>query len=92
MHAEWQGDHKMLGDDVKQDFESALTKLGLDPSRFLVEVRREPVVEGADGMRAIRYDVFISDLAHPDRDTWKLRGGRGENWIEQFGKIVLSHR
>jgi hypothetical protein len=81
MHVEWQGDHKMLGDDVKQDFERELKKLGFDPSNFLVEVRREPDVEGA-------YDVFISDLAHPEKDTWKLPGGHGKNWIEQFSKIV----
>ena len=92
MHPEWQGDHKMLGDDVKQDFESELKRLGLDPGRFLVEVRREPAREGADGLHAIKYNVFISDLEHPDRDTWTLQGGHGENWIEQFGKIVLSHR
>jgi hypothetical protein len=24
MHVEWQGDHKMLGDDLKQDFEREL--------------------------------------------------------------------
>ena len=92
MHAEWQGDHRMLGDDVKQDFERELKKLGLDPSKFLVEVRREPGVEGADGLHAIRYNVFISDLEHPERDTWRLHGGHRENWIEQFRKIVLSHR
>jgi hypothetical protein len=25
MHVEWQGDHRLLGDDVKQDFERELT-------------------------------------------------------------------
>jgi hypothetical protein len=87
MHAEWQGDHSLLGDDVMQDFERELTRLGLDPSRFLVEVRREPDLPGADGLRAIRYDVYITDLEHPDRDTWKLRGGHDENWIAQFAQI-----
>jgi hypothetical protein len=38
MHVEWQGDHKMLGDDVERDFERELKKLGFDPSKFLVEV------------------------------------------------------
>jgi hypothetical protein len=69
MHAEWQGDHKMLADDVKQDFERELKKLGFDPSKFLVEIRREPAVEGADGLHAIRYNVFITDLEHPDKET-----------------------
>ena len=77
MHVEWQGDHRLLGDDVKQDFERELTRLGLDPSKFLAEVRREPDLPGADGLDAIRYDVYITDLEHPDRDTWKLHGGIG---------------
>jgi hypothetical protein len=87
MHVEWQGDHRLLGDDVKQDFERELTRLGLDPSKFLVEVRREPDLPGADGLHAIRYDVYITDLEHPDRDTWKLHGGHGENWIAQLAQI-----
>jgi hypothetical protein len=92
MQVEWQGDHKILGEDVKQDFESELKKLGFDPARFLVEVRREPTAEKAHGLRAIRYNVFVSDLDHPERDTWILRGGNDENWIEQFRKNALSHR
>jgi hypothetical protein len=87
MGVEWQGDHRLLGDDVKQDFERELTRLGLDPSKFLVEVRREPDLRGADGLHTIRYNVYITDLAHPDRDTWKLHGGHGENWIAQFAQI-----
>ena len=87
MPIEWQGDHRLLGDDIKQDFERELTRLRLDPSKFLVEVRREPDLPGADGLSAIRYDVYITDLEHPDRDTWKLHGGRGENWIAQFAQI-----
>ena len=87
MHVEWQGDHRLLGDDVKQDFERELTRLGLDPSKFLVEVQRERNPPGADELNAIRYDVYITDLEHPDRDTWKLHGGHGENWIAQFDKI-----
>jgi hypothetical protein len=87
MDVEWQGDHRLLGDDVKQDFEGELTRLGLDPSKFLVEVRREPDLLGADGLYALRYDVYITDLEHPDRDTWKLHGGHGENWIAQLAKI-----
>ena len=50
MQVEWQGDHRLLGDDVKQDFERELTRLELDPSKFLVEVRREPDLPGADGL------------------------------------------
>ena len=88
MHVEWQGDHRLLGDDVKQDFERELKRrLGFDPSKFLVEVRREPDLPGADGLNAIRYDVYITDLEHPDRDTTKLQGGHSENWIAQFAKI-----
>jgi hypothetical protein len=87
MHVEWQGDHRLLGDDVKQDFERELTRLGLDPSKFLAEVRREPDLPGADELDATRYDVYITDLEHPDRDTWKLHGGQGENWIAQLAQI-----
>ena len=87
MHVEWQGDHRLLGDDVKQDFERELTRLGLDPSKFLAEVRREPDLPRADELDAARYDVYIIDLEHPDRDTCKLHGGHGENWIAQFAQI-----
>ena len=87
MHVEWQGDHRLLGDDVKQDFERELTRLGLDPSKFLVEVRREPGVPGANALAAIRYDIYITDLEHPDRDTLKLQGGPSENWIAELAKI-----
>ena len=87
MAVEWQGDHRLLGDDVKRDFERELTRLGLDPSKFLVEVRREPELPGADGLHATRYDVYITDLEHPDRDTLKLQGGPDENWITQLSQI-----
>jgi len=84
MHIEWQGDHKLLDKSgEKQDFERELTRLGLDPNKFLVEVRREADPPGD----ALRYDVYISDLEHPDRETWKLHGGPGENWIAQFAQI-----
>src|ERR1700686_788654 len=72
MHVEWQGDHRLLGDDVKQDFERELTRLGLDPSKFLAEVRRELGLPGVDGRDAIRYDVYITDLEHPDRDALRF--------------------
>src|ERR1700674_795942 len=68
MHVEWQGDHRLLGDDVNQHFERELTRLGLDPNKFLVEVRREPDLPGADGLYAIRYDVYITG-------TWSTRIG-----------------
>jgi hypothetical protein len=90
MRVEWQGDHKQLGDDEKQDFERELTHLGLDPSKFLVEVRREPDLPGAHGIDAIRYNLFITDLEHPDRDTWKLHGGHGDKWIAQFARIIAN--
>jgi hypothetical protein len=34
----------------------------------------------------IRYNVYITDLEHPDRDTRKLEGGHGKNWIAQFAQ------
>ncbi|HKE40324.1 MAG TPA: hypothetical protein VKG21_10835 [Casimicrobiaceae bacterium] len=91
MSVEWQGDHKLLGDE-KVAFEQELERLGLDPSNFLVEVRREPGVAGADAPNAIRYSVFITDLAHLENETCKLHGGHGKDWIEQYGKIVTRHR
>ena len=85
MSVEWQGDHKLLdASDEKEDFERELSRLGLDPSKFLAEVRREPDLPGADGLYTIRYNVYITDLEHPDRDTWKVEGGHGKNWIAQF--------
>jgi hypothetical protein len=89
MAVEWQGDHKLV-DDQKGEFERELQKLGFEPSNFLVQVRREPPVEGADGLHAIRYNVFINDLAHPDRETWKLQGGHGRDWIGQFVQAVKN--
>lgn len=84
MHTEWQGDHPLVADDVKQEFERALTRVGLDPGEFLVEVRRAPDLPAAKGHDAIRYDIYISDIEHPERETCKLHGGRDKNWIEQF--------
>jgi len=59
MHIEWQGDHKLLDKSgEKQDFERELTRLGLDSSKFLAEVRRESDVPEAHGFDAIRYDLY----------------------------------
>ena len=89
MSVEWQGDHKLLGNDEKQDFERALTRMGLDPSEFLVEVRREIDPQRSDAMR---YNVFITDLEHTERDTCKLHGGHGKNWIAKFAQINTDSR
>lgn len=79
MSAEWQGDHKLLdASGEKQAFERELSRLGRDSSKFLVEVRRDST--GAN------YDIYVTDLEHPDRETSKLRGGPGENWVAQFVK------
>lgn len=91
MPVEWQGDHKLLGDE-KPNFERELEGLGFDPSNFLVEVRREPDIEGADGLHAIRYNVFVTDVAHPERETCKLYGGHGKDWIGRYENIVMSRR
>jgi len=91
MPVEWQGDHKILGDE-KKAFERELRQLGLQPSEFLVQIRREPPSEGSNGLHATRYDVYINDLKHPDRETWKLQGGAGENWIAKFAQIVKCRR
>lgn len=91
MPVEWQGDHKLLGDE-KAKFERELERLGLEPSNYLVEVRREPDAEGATGPDAIRYSVYISDVAHPERDTCKLHGGHGKDWIGRFEKIAKNNR
>ena len=48
-----------------------------------------PVAQGSD---AIRYSVYISDVAHPEHETCKLHGGHGKDWIGRYGKIVSSHR
>ena len=91
MSIEWQGDHKLLVDE-KLAFEGELKRLGLDPGNFLVEVRREPDAEGAGVPGAVRYDVFVTDLAHLEHETCKLHGGHGKDWIAQYAKIVTRHR
>jgi hypothetical protein len=91
MPVEWQGDHKILGDE-KKDFERELRQLGLQPSEFLVQIRRELPSEGSSDLHAVRYEVYINDLKHPDRETWKLEGGRGRNWITEFAQVVKSRR
>jgi hypothetical protein len=57
-----------------------------------VEMRRESDVEGADGPDAMRYNVFITEVAHLEHETCKVHGGRGKDWIGRYGKIVTSHR
>ena len=91
MPVEWQGDHKLIRDE-KSAFERELERLGLDPSNYLVEVRREPDADDPDGRQAIRYNVFITDVSHPEHETCKLHGGHGKDWIGRYGKIVMSHR
>ena len=91
MSVEWQGDHQLLADE-KPAFERELEKLGLVSSNFLVEVRRESEVDGAEGADAIRYTVFITDLAHLEHETCKLHGGHGKDLIGQYAKIVTRHR
>jgi len=86
MPVEWQGDHKLV-DEEKEVFERELRKMGFDPSDFLVQVRRESAEEGP-----IRYTVYINDLKHPDRETWKVQGGHGENWIAQFVQTATNRR
>ena len=91
MPVEWQGDHKLLGGE-KEGFERELRRLGLEPGDFLVEVRRELPAARAEGSPAIRYNVYINDLKHPDRDTWKLEGGPGRNWVAEFVEAVKHRR
>ena len=91
MSVEWQGDHKLLGDE-KATFERELERLGFDPGNFLVEVRREPDVVAAEEPDAIRYTVFISDVVHPERETCKVHGGHGKDWIGRYGKIATGNR
>jgi hypothetical protein len=89
MPVEWQGDHKLIGDE-KLAFEHELERLGFDPSNFLVEVRRD--VEAGGEPDAIRYNLYITDVAHPEHETCRLHGGHGKDWIAQYGKIVTRHR
>lgn len=91
MPVEWQGDHKLLGDE-KPSFERELKRVGLDPGNFLVEVRREPDVENVGGRELKRYTVYISDTAHPEHETCKLAGGQGKDWIDRYVQIQMRHR
>ena len=92
MAVEWQGDHRIIGNDIKQDFERELKNLGLAQSDFIVEVRREADLSGADGLQAIRYKIFVTELEHPDKETWTLDGGHGQDWIRQFARSVKNRR
>jgi hypothetical protein len=83
MPVEWQGDHKGLKDE-KDRFEQQLLELGLDPDDFLVEVRRSGGQE-PDGKR---YDIYVSDLKHPEHDTLKLEARPGEDWIAEFPRAL----
>jgi hypothetical protein len=83
MPVEWQGDHKRLIDE-KDRFERQLLASGLDPGDFLVEVRQT----GSQGPDGGRYDIYISDLKHPEHETRKLEGGPGKDWIAEFARLV----
>jgi len=91
MSVEWQGDHRLLTHE-KVAFEQELERLGLDPDNFLVEVRREPDMKSVGASGAIRYNVYITDVAHPEHETCKLHGGHDKDWIAQYGKIVTRYR
>ena len=85
MSVEWQGDHKLLRSEVKQDLERELTRRVQGSTTFLVEVRRDSDSQGASD--ANRYVIFITDTAHPEHETWTLRGGEDENWVAQLAKV-----
>jgi hypothetical protein len=70
MAIEWQGDHRIIGNDIKQGFERELEHLGLAQRDFIVEVRRETDLLGAAGLHAMRYKIFVTELEHPDKETW----------------------
>ena len=91
MPVEWQGDHKLLKEE-KEDFEREVRRMGLEPSDFLVQVRREQADEGRGGSKPIRYTIYINDVKHPDRETSKLEGGEGRNWIAEFVRTGKSRR
>ena len=86
MPAKWQGDHKLLGGE-KDAFDKKLRELGLEPSDFLVQVRRHTPDKGSSGSKP-SYDLYISDLKHPDHETRKLEGGPGKDWIAEFARLV----
>lgn len=79
MPVEWQGDHKQLKNE-KDRFEQQLLSLGLDPGDFLVQVRPS----GDQRPDGKRYDIYVSDLKHPEHDTLKLEAGPGKDWVAEF--------
>ena len=90
MRVVWQGDHKLLGETgEKEDFERELKRLGYDPNQFLVEVRREPDAPAADGLSAIRYKLYITELG-TDKETLVLEGGHGKAWLAQFAQYAIN--
>jgi len=90
MRVEWQGDHKMLDESVKQDFEREVERLGHDPSQYIVVIRREPGVAGSDGLLPLRYKVHITRLVGSDPETLTLSGGDGTAWVAQFAKDATN--
>jgi hypothetical protein len=83
MPVEWQGDHRRLKNE-KDRFERQLLESGLDPNDYLVEVRQT----GAQGPDGDRYDIYVSDLKHPEHETRKFEAGPGKDWIAEFARVA----
>jgi hypothetical protein len=90
MRVEWQGDHKMLDESVKQDFELELERLGHDPSQYIVVIRREPDIAGSGSLPPLRYKVHITRLVGSDPETLTLSGGEGTAWVAQFAREATN--
>ncbi len=91
MSVQWQGDHRLLDERrEKEDFESELRRLGYDPSKFVVLVRRDAGTPGPEG-KPVHYKVFINEVGH-HQQTLIFRGGPGKNWIAEFVRATGNHR
>jgi len=78
MRATWFGDHRLVS-HLKQQFESEVAKLGLEPGNFVVTISRLPDAAGLD---AVRYMVNVENVVTRTRAT--IQGGGGRDWIADF--------
>ena len=82
MEITWEGDHSLVEEDVKRDFERQVNLLG-DPRSVLVVVRREPEAPDPKGHS---YELKITRIGYGE--TVRLRGGHGTKWIDQYVKLA----
>ena len=82
MEIRWEGDHTLVEEDQKLEFER---KVNLLPDRrsVLVMVRREPEAPDPKGRT---YELEITRIGYGE--TVRLRGGHGTKWIDEYVELA----